>query len=421
MRSEPSPAPVAVGTILGGRYRLGTPVGTGGMATVHAATDLLLDRPVAVKVPLPALTDDAAFLDRFHREATAAGRLCHPNVVTIYDRGRTNGVPYLVMEFVRGRTLRDVLVDRRLPEAEALEICSDICSALDYAHRHGFVHRDLKPENVLVGADGTVKVADFGLVRAIAATSVTPGRTGSIDYMAPEQADGGHVDARADLYALGVCCFEMLSRRRPSEVAGAASTWRDSGPPSLQELGVPVSGATDRFVARAIAARPCDRFSSARQMRDAVHRLQHGDTVADHVLGSLAGSLPPHAAAGHGGRRPALREGSGRPDRRPGRGRRDQRRPRLAWGGLAALAVSAALVLAQLGRGGASATVPEVRGLSARTAQHRVADEHLGLLVGGHRPSDAVPPGAVVEVRPAPGTVVARGSVVRVTVADAPG
>lgn len=206
-----------VGRLLDGRYRVDARIAVGGMATVYRAVDTRLDRVLALKVMHPDLATDAAFVERFMREAKSVARLAHPNVVGVFDQGADGAYVYLAMEYVAGCTLRDVLRERgALGPRAALDILEPVLAALGAAHRAGFVHRDMKPENVLIGDDGRVKVADFGLVRAVgSATDTTGAVLGTVSYLAPEQIEHGTADTRADVYACGVVLYEMLTGGKP--------------------------------------------------------------------------------------------------------------------------------------------------------------------------------------------------------------
>lgn len=206
-----------VGQLLDGRYRVDARIAVGGMATVYRAMDTRLDRVLALKVMHPALAADASFVERFIREAKSVARLAHPNVVGVFDQGAQGQYVYLAMEYVAGCTLRDVLRERgALQPRAALDILEPVLAALGAAHRAGFVHRDMKPENVLIGDDGRVKVADFGLVRAVGSVTNTTGSIlGTVSYLAPEQIEHGTADTRADVYACGVVLYEMLTGTKP--------------------------------------------------------------------------------------------------------------------------------------------------------------------------------------------------------------
>ncbi|MGG8407552.1 protein kinase domain-containing protein, partial [Streptomyces sp. 12297] len=206
-----------VGRVLDGRYRIDARIAVGGMATVYRAVDTRLDRILALKVMHPALAADAAFVDRFIREAKSVARLAHANVVAVFDQGMDGGYVYLAMEYVSGCTLRDLLRERgALQPRAALDILEPVLAALGAAHRAGFVHRDMKPENVLIGDDGRVKVADFGLVRSVDSVTNTTGSVlGTVSYLAPEQIENGVTDTRVDVYACGVVLYEMLTGAKP--------------------------------------------------------------------------------------------------------------------------------------------------------------------------------------------------------------
>jgi beta-lactam-binding protein with PASTA domain/predicted Ser/Thr protein kinase len=208
-----------VGRILEGRYRIQARIARGGMSTVYSAVDERLDRLVAVKVMSSGLSSDSAFADRFAREARAAAKLAHINTVAVYDQGEDNGNVFLVMELVTGRTLRDLLRERgRLSPAEAVSIMEPVLAALAVSHRAGLVHRDIKPENILLSDDGVVKIADFGLARAVE-TDTTSTRTGTmmgtVAYCSPEQISRGRTDQRSDVYSAGIVLFELLTGEAP--------------------------------------------------------------------------------------------------------------------------------------------------------------------------------------------------------------
>ncbi|MEV0319678.1 Stk1 family PASTA domain-containing Ser/Thr kinase [Streptomyces sp. NPDC050658] len=279
---DPSPAfgrgdPI-VGQVLDGRYRVDGRIAVGGMATVYRAVDTRLDRVLALKVMHPTLAADASFVDRFIREAKSVARLSHPNVVGVYDQGTDGAYVYLAMEYIAGCTLRDVLRERgALQPRAALDILEPVLAALGAAHRAGFVHRDMKPENVLIGDDGRVKVADFGLVRAVDTVTNTTGTVlGTVSYLAPEQIEHGTADTRVDVYACGVVLYEMLTGAKPHSGESPAQVLyqhlhEDVPPPSAAVPGLPVE--LDELVASATArnpdVRPHDAVALLGQTREA--------------------------------------------------------------------------------------------------------------------------------------------------------
>ncbi|WP_367041024.1 Stk1 family PASTA domain-containing Ser/Thr kinase [Streptomyces sp. Je 1-332] len=250
-----------VGQVLDGRYRVDGRIAVGGMATVYRAVDTRLDRVLALKVMHPTLAADVSFVDRFIREAKSVARLSHPNVVGVYDQGADGAYVYLAMEYIAGCTLRDVLRERgALQPRAALDILEPVLAALGAAHRAGFVHRDMKPENVLIGDDGRVKVADFGLVRAVDTVTNTTGTVlGTVSYLAPEQIEHGTADTRVDVYACGVVLYEMLTGAKPHSGESPAQVLyqhlhEDVPPPSAAVPGLAVE--LDDLVASATARTP---------------------------------------------------------------------------------------------------------------------------------------------------------------------
>ncbi|MFC9269602.1 Stk1 family PASTA domain-containing Ser/Thr kinase [Streptomyces zhihengii] len=295
-----------VGMLLDGRYRVEGRIAVGGMATVYRAVDTRLDRVLALKVMHPALAADATFVERFIREAKSVARLAHPNVVGVFDQGAEGAYVYLAMEYVEGCTLRDVLRERgALPPRAALDVLEPVLAALGAAHRAGFVHRDMKPENVLIGDDGRVKVADFGLVRAVDSVTNTSGTVlGTVSYLAPEQIEYGTADTRADVYACGVVLYEMLTGGKPHGGDTPAQVLylhlnEDVPAPSAAFPGLAVE--LDELVASATArnpeVRPHDAVALLAQAREA--RAAMDDAQLD--------AAPPHtlAADGPGEARPA--------------------------------------------------------------------------------------------------------------------
>jgi beta-lactam-binding protein with PASTA domain/tRNA A-37 threonylcarbamoyl transferase component Bud32 len=286
-----------VGRVLDGRYRVDARIAVGGMATVYRATDTRLDRVLALKVMHPSLAADRVFVERFIREAKAVAALTHPNVVGVFDQGADGGYVYLAMEYVPGCTLRDVLRERgALQPRAALDVLEPMLAALGAAHRAGLVHRDMKPENVLIGDDGSVKVADFGLVRAVGTRTSAGSDTvlGTVSYLAPEQIEHGVADARTDLYACGVLLYEMLTGGKPHHGDTPAQIIyqhleRDVPAPSASVPGL--AGVLDDLVARAAARGPGQRPSDAAALLAEVRAARAGMSDAE------LDALPPQATA----------------------------------------------------------------------------------------------------------------------------
>jgi eukaryotic-like serine/threonine-protein kinase len=293
------------------RYEVGRLLGSGGMAEVYEGRDRLLARQVAIKVPLPQYAHDPAFQQRFRREAQAAASLSNPGVVAVYDTGMQNGTPFIVMEFVGGRTLKEtILAEGPLAPDRAAQIAADVCSALAAAHARGLVHRDVKPPNVMLTYSGRVKLMDLGIARADAAESATQTGAhttmiGTALYLSPEQAQGQPVDPRSDLYSLGCCLYEMLTGSVPfREATPVAVLYRhvreDPAPPRLLNPEVPP--ALEAVCLKALAKRPEDRYQTAVEMREDLLRARAGGRVqagapataamATTVLPPLAGADP---------------------------------------------------------------------------------------------------------------------------------
>ncbi|MFE1290141.1 Stk1 family PASTA domain-containing Ser/Thr kinase [Streptomyces sp. NPDC058751] len=267
-----------VGHVLDGRYRVEARIAVGGMATVYRALDTRLDRVLALKVMHPALAADASFVERFIREAKSVARLAHPNVVQVFDQGADGSYVYLAMEYIAGCTLRDVLRERgALQPRAALDILEPVLAALGAAHRAGFVHRDMKPENVLIGDDGRVKVADFGLVRAVDTVTSTTGTVlGTVSYLAPEQIEHNTSDTRVDVYACGVVLYEMLTGAKPHTADSPAQVLyrhlhEDVPPPSAVVPGLahPLDELVTAATARDPELRPADAVALLGQVLEA--------------------------------------------------------------------------------------------------------------------------------------------------------
>jgi eukaryotic-like serine/threonine-protein kinase len=455
-----------VGTVLDGRYRVDRMLARGGMSTVYVGTDLRLDRHVAVKVMAPALAHDPAFTDRFVREARTAARLSHSNAVAVFDQGaedtRAGRVVFLVMELVQGSTLRDVLRQRgRLRPEEAVSLLEPVLAALAAAHRAGLVHRDVKPENVLVAGDGAVKVADFGLARAVAAPSSSTQAgvvLGTVAYVAPEQVTRGAADPRTDVYSAGILLFELLTGGPPyagdSAIAVAYRHVHDDvPPPSSRAPGI--APALDELVQRATrrepGARPPDAGALLAELTMAradlgLRRVPPRDiapdvpTVPAHPqpwAGPATGMLLPGAPAGrnttalpwHGPGVPAPVERTAARGPAPGRlgatagdwpAERRSRRRR-AW-----LAVLLVLALT-LGVGGAAwwfgsgrfAVVPPLAGLTRQGATARVVAADLTATFRIEA-NETVANGRVIRSDPATGDRVLRGRTIAVVLSSGP-
>jgi serine/threonine-protein kinase len=269
---------------IAGRYRLEGRLGYGGMSTVHRAVDQRLERQVAVKLLAEHLADEEAFVSRFQREAQAAARLVHPNIVQVFDSGRDeqSGQYFIVMEYIEGASCAEILRDQGWVEVdEALAIIEQACEGLDYAHRHGVVHRDVKPGNLLRSREGEVKLADFGIAKATEQSSITQVGSvlGTAAYLAPEQARGEEAGPSADLYALGVVTYQLISGRLPYDATSLtelALKQQQEQPPTLDTIVAAVNPELADAVAMSLALDPQDRYQTAREMRRALRNGLRG-------------------------------------------------------------------------------------------------------------------------------------------------
>lgn len=438
-----------VGRLLDGRYRVEAALARGGMATVYRAVDTRLDRVVALKVMHPELADDNEFVLRFIGEARSAARLSHPNVVGVFDQGEDDGTVFLAMEYVEGRTLRQVLRDRGpLPPAAALEMIQPVLAALGAAHEAGIVHRDVKPENVLVGTNGRIKVADFGLARALSEPSTaTRGLLlGTVNYISPEQALGEPATPRSDVYSAGIVLYEMLTGSPPHTgptdfVVVRSHIDNDVPPPSAADPSIPP--IVDELVALATARDPQRRFADGSQFAEAV-------SVAHDAVGPVIDGLETREAAGvsiaeamsipgvehgRGGRwettvmpaqapasLPARRDLPARaepvlpvrrerrsdvPVRRAARRRRQWVGPVLLVAGLV-LAAGVAAGAWWLGEG-RYVTVPSMLDMTVEEATLLAQQEGLFVQTGGTEPSEAIEAGKVLRTQPTAGDRLLRG------------
>jgi serine/threonine-protein kinase len=269
-----------------GRYRVEQELGRGGMAKVYRGQDTVLGRTVAIKILAPQFADDQDFVHRFRREAQAAARISNQNLVSVFDTGSDDGVHFIVMEYVDGRTLADLIAGggRILPD-RAIEIAIDVCRALEAAHAQGVIHRDIKPGNIMLDENGHVKVTDFGIAR-VTSTADTIAQTaavlGTASYLSPEQAQGQPVDGRSDLYSLGCVVFEMVTGRAPflgdSPVAVASKHVLEQPTPASR-LNPDVSPDLDAVILRALAKNPANRYQTAEEFREDLERVRRGMPV----------------------------------------------------------------------------------------------------------------------------------------------
>ena len=410
--------------MLGGRYRAEARIGSGGMGEVFRGVDTVLDRTVAIKILLPQFARDVSFVERFRREAQAAARLNHSNIVGIYDSGADGETQFIVMEFIEGRTLADFTsAGGHFTPVHAVEVAEKICDALAYAHVAGVIHRDIKPANVMVTRKGEVKVMDFGIARIVAGPQTAPQTSavlGTAAYISPEQAQGLAVDGRSDIYSLGAVVYEMVTGRPPfvgdSPVAVAYKQVNESPmPPSL--TNAEVSPRLDAVLMRALAKNPANRYQTAEDFRSDLERARRGQEVQATPL------MPPGADATQVISR-AQQTSVLAPQEAPaGSGRK-------VWLGV----LIGILTVAVLAGGGyllaktllsnskdspGPVSVPSVFGFSQERATKALED--LGLKVTPKlQVSETAKPGRVIDQTPVAGTTVNPGSTVTIIVAKAP-
>jgi serine/threonine-protein kinase len=409
--------------IFGDRYEVEGPLGSGGMAEVWKGHDRVLNRTVAIKTLLPQFARDASFVDRFRREAQAAARLNHHGIVSVYDSGTDGDTPYIVMQYIEGRTLADFLGSgKTLPPMQAATIGQEIAEALGAAHAQGVIHRDIKPANVMITREGKVLVMDFGIARLISGPETAPQTSavlGTASYLSPEQAQGQPVDARSDIYALGVVLYEMLTGRPPftgDSPMAIAYKQVNATPEAPSSLNPDVPPELDAVVMRALSKNPANRYQTGREFADDLERARTGGQVLATPL------LPAGGEATQVISRPQPTSVLPPQEQEPGGSRK-------AWVGallailiMALLAAGAYLAVTMLTDDGEGelVAVPDLIGLTESEAQQRL--DGAGLIVGEKkvRRTDRVPPGEVVDQDPVAGNQIQAGGAVDIWVSAAP-
>ena len=416
---------------LSGRYELGDILGFGGMSEVHLARDVRLHRDVAVKVLRADLARDPSFYLRFRREAQNAAALNHPSIVAVYDTGEadtpTGPLPYIVMEYVEGVTLRDIVhTEGPMPPRRAIEIIADACQALNFSHQNGIIHRDVKPANIMISSTNAVKVMDFGIARAIADSSSvtqTAAVIGTAQYLSPEQARGDPVDARSDVYSLGCVLYEILTGEPPftgdSPVSVAYQHVReDPIPPSERHEGI--SPELDAVVLKALAKNPENRYQTAAEMRADLVRVHNGETPeAPKVLsGADRNSLFSSGGAHVGGPRtdPLARQALDDTDSDRGG---SVGRWVVAVAVLAVLTIVVVIAFNTFGGGTRDIQVPDVRGQVSADAIAALQNRGFKTRTQ-QRPDSTIPPDHVINTDPGANASVSAGDVITINVSTGP-
>ncbi|HLM05650.1 MAG TPA: Stk1 family PASTA domain-containing Ser/Thr kinase [Blastococcus sp.] len=421
--------------VLGERYEIGGVLGRGGMAEVHRGRDLRLGREVAVKVLRSDLARDPSFQVRFRREAQASASLNHPAIVAVYDTGEdrtsSGATPYIVMEYVEGGTLRDVLRrEGRLSPERAMSLAADICGALDFSHRNGIVHRDVKPGNVMITPQGTVKVMDFGIARAVSDSAATMTSTaaviGTAQYLSPEQARGESVDARSDVYSMGCLLYELVTGAPPftgdSPVSVAYQHVRED-PRLPSSINPQVPADLDAILLKAMSKNPANRYQSAADMRNDLLRALAGQRVeATPVMGDAEKTTILAATRGYG-----YGDDDQWDDQDEGARRKRKRRIIAIVAVLAVLLLGGAIAAAIALQGddappptAAQVSVPVLAGQTEAAARQLITDAKLEVGEVTTEASTTVAEGLVIESTPAAGASVDEGTPVDLVVSGGP-
>jgi eukaryotic-like serine/threonine-protein kinase len=434
-------------TIIDGRYRVLSRLGSGGMADVYLAEDRLLGRQLAVKVLHHHFSEDQEFVERFRREASSAAGLSHPNIVGIFDRGEWNGTYYIAMEYVAGRSLKTVVREQgALDPATAIDIVTQILRAARFAHKRGVIHRDLKPHNVILDEEGRARVTDFGIARAGASDMTLTGSImGTAQYLSPEQAQGHTVSGRSDLYAVGIILYELLTGAVPfdGETAVAIAFKQVSAEPRApSELHPGVPGALDAVVLRALAKDPARRFADAEEFIVALAQARQGlgvgagsvvaGAIADTVLatGGPYGATPAATSPSAGVPLPesgalllapagGLDGENGGGDGGGGSNQADRRRRQLLWGSGALLLAVLVVLGLLLASSGGRVRVPNVVGQTEAVALAKLRAAGL-TPVAATASSATVASGLVVSETPSGGSEVGKGTRVSILVSTGP-
>jgi len=405
--------PVTDQQVYSGRYRVTHLIARGGMAQVYRAQDLMLNRPVALKVLYPELSVDPTFVERFRREAQAAANLSHPNIVPVFDWGEENGTYFIVMELVEGTSLAGLLREHRtMSPHRSAELVAQVAAALAQAHRSGVVHRDVKPGNILLTEDGQVKVTDFGIAQAVstednltAAGSVM----GTATYFSPEQAEGAAVDGRSDVYSLGVVLYELLAGRPPfvgdSPVSVAGMHVRDAVP-SPRQFNPGIPDEIEAITMMALAKRPGQRYQTADEMRADLLRFTEGRPVNASRGGAFVGNDATQAVSVVAGERTQAVPVQSGPRTDVVRRRKNNSSRNAIVAALSVVLVGA-LAFVFLG-GSGSSTMPNVVGQTISEATDALTSQ--GLVIGSTKlvQSDQ-PAGTVVATEPKAGATVSKG------------
>ncbi len=421
--------------LLAGRYELIEKIGEGGMAVVYKAKDRLLNRYVAIKILRPEFTQDEQFLDSFKRESQAAAGLQHPNIVSIYDVGRTGNINFIVMELVDGRPLSDFIKENgHLDYKTTIDIAKQVASALAIAHKHQIIHRDVKPHNIMITSDGVAKLTDFGIARAVSKATMVADTSkiiGSVHYFSPEQARGAYVDERSDIYSLGIVMFEMLTGRVPFDgetPVEVALKHINEDVPSPAKLVPGIPPALDKVVLKATDKYQTERYKSADEMLEALKNVEFvTQMVGDRVFAGETDNKPrrdeslvaPVMSSRREDREQEMVIAPANPRKPKAKPDDKKKKKRAIIIGVAAAAILALFgilyVSGIIGGGGKEVTVPDVKGMSYSEAKEVLEAKGLKIEKADEPiASQKIEKGKIVSQTPSKNSKVKKGRTVRV-------
>lgn len=422
--------------VLAGRYELFERIGEGGMSVVYKAKDKLLNRFVAIKILKPQFINDSKFIDSFRRESQAAASMSHPNIVNIYDVGREGNIHYIVMELIEGRTLSDYIKEQGpMSYPKVIALSKQIAAALAFAHKNHIIHRDVKPHNVMITPNGTAKITDFGIAKAVNAATIvdnTEGIIGSVHYFSPEQARGGYVDEKSDIYSLGIVMYEMLTGRVPFDGDNPVNIalMHINGemiPPSKLVPGVPP--ALEHIILKCTDKYPVNRYASAEELIEALNNLEFvGSVVGDSVLmGGATGTMN----GARNGRGPIAEtdyddgeDRDGDDDARGGKKDKKNKKPMdkkkkmiiIIASIVGALVLGLVIAFAAGAFGGEEIEAPDFKNMTFEEAQDAAKTYDIKVKKGDEVVSDEVEKGKIVSQDPKAGTKIKTGSTIKVNI-----
>lgn len=426
--------------VLAGRYELFERIGEGGMSVVYKAKDKLLNRFVAIKILKPQFIGDHKFIDSFRRESQAAASMSHPNIVNIYDVGREGNIHYIVMELIEGKTLSDYIkAQGAMSYPKVIALSKQIAAALSFAHKNHIIHRDVKPHNVMIAPNGTAKITDFGIAKAVNAATIvdnTEGIIGSVHYFSPEQARGGYVDEKSDIYSLGIVMYEMLTGRVPFDGDNPVNIALmhingEMVPPSKLVAGVPP--ALEHIILKCTDKYPVNRYASADELIEALNNLEFvGSVVGSSVLmGGNNGEQRDRMQTDGQGPIAETDYDDGEDEYeedRPGKGKKkdknkkkpmDKKKKMIIIGSCAAAAVLiiGLIVAAALGAfGGKEIEAPNFKNMTLEEAKDAAKEYNIKVKKGDEVISDEVEKGKIVSQDPKAGEMVKEGSTIKVNI-----